>query len=113
FVLLEALPLTPNGKVDRRMLPAPDGSRPELREAFEAPRTPVEQVLAQIWAAVLRLERVGVHDNFFGLGGDSILSIQAVARAHRAGLHLTPKQLFQYQTIAELAAMATPASAIT
>ena len=64
-MLLDALPLTPNGKVDRRALPAPDRAQPELESTFVAPRTPVEEVLAGIWAEVLGLERVGVHDNFF------------------------------------------------
>ena len=74
-------------------------------------RTSVEAVLAGIWAAVLKLERVGIYDNFFELGGDSILGIQIIARANQAGLRLTTKQLFQHQTVAELAAVAgtTPA----
>jgi non-ribosomal peptide synthase protein (TIGR01720 family) len=103
FVLLDALPLTSNGKVNRRALPAPDTTRPELAGTYVAPRTSVEELLTGIWSDVLRLEKVGIHDNFFELGGDSILSIQIIARANQAGLKLTPKQLFQYQTIAELA----------
>jgi non-ribosomal peptide synthase protein (TIGR01720 family) len=106
FVLLDALPLTPNGKVDRRALPAPDTTRPELAGAYVAPRTSVEELLAGFWADVLGLEKVGIHDNFFEVGGDSILSIQIIARAKQAGLALTPKQLFQHQTIAELATVA-------
>ena len=106
FVLLDALPLTPNGKLDRRALPAPDSSRPELAEDFVAPRSAAEETLARVWAALLRLERVGIHDNFFMLGGDSILSIQMIARAGQAGLQLTPRQVFQHQTIAQLAAVA-------
>jgi amino acid adenylation domain-containing protein/non-ribosomal peptide synthase protein (TIGR01720 family) len=106
FVLLDALPLTANGKVDRRVLPAPDTTRPELVGTYVAPRTSVEELLAGIWADVLGLEKVGIHDNFFELGGDSILSIQIVARANQAGLRLTPKQLFGHQTIAELATVA-------
>ena len=107
FVVLNALPLTPHGKVDHLALPAPDQARPELKESFAAPHTPVEKILAAIWAEVLKLERVGVHDNFFELGGDSILSIQIIARANQAGLRLTPKQLFQHQTVAELATAGT------
>ncbi|HLF28780.1 MAG TPA: amino acid adenylation domain-containing protein [Anaerolineae bacterium] len=107
FVFLDAFPLTPNGKVDRKALPAPDGARPELADAYVAPRTRVETTLADIWAQVLRVERVGVHDNFFEIGGDSILSIQAMARANQAGLPLSPKHIFQHQTIAELAAVAS------
>src|SRR5262249_45295731 len=76
FVLLEALPLTPSGKVDRKALPAPDNARPELEEAYVAPRTPVERGLADLWAEVLGLERVGVHDNFFELGVHSLLATQ-------------------------------------
>ncbi len=77
FVLLDALPLMPNGKIDRRALPAPDRSRPELDKAFVAPRTPTEELLAEIWAQLLDIERVGVHDNFFDLGGHSLLATQA------------------------------------
>jgi amino acid adenylation domain-containing protein len=106
LVLLEALPLTPNGKIDRRTLPAPDMARPEWSGALVSPRTPVEKQLAGIWADVLGLQQVGIHDNFFEVGGDSILSIQIIARANQAGLKLTPKHLFQHQTIAELAEVA-------
>ncbi|MGE5659086.1 MAG: amino acid adenylation domain-containing protein [Actinomycetota bacterium] len=109
FVALESLPLTNNGKIDRKALPAPERDRPELRETWVAPRTPAEQVLAEIWAQVLGLEQVGVDDNFFELGGDSILSIQVISQANRAGLRLTPKQLFQHQTIAQLVAVADTA----
>ncbi|HEY7489757.1 MAG TPA: amino acid adenylation domain-containing protein, partial [Candidatus Tectomicrobia bacterium] len=103
FVLLEALPLTPNGKVDRRALPAPAGVRPDLAVDFVLPRTPIEKILAGIWSQVLSVPQIGVHDNFFELGGDSILSIQVVGRANREGLRLTPKQIFQHPSIAELA----------
>jgi amino acid adenylation domain-containing protein/non-ribosomal peptide synthase protein (TIGR01720 family) len=104
FVLIDALPLTEHGKVDRRALPAPEeGDRPDLGEAFAAPRTAVEEALARIWAGVLRVPKVGVHDNFFALGGDSILSIQIVSRARQAGLSISPRQLFQHQTVADLA----------
>ncbi|MBD2040609.1 non-ribosomal peptide synthetase [Microcoleus sp. FACHB-672] len=112
FVILEALPLTPNGKVDRKALPAPHTTRPELEEIFTAPRTSVEETLAQIWSQVLGLKQVSVDDNFFELGGDSILSIQVIAKAHQAGLKLKPKQLFQYQTIAQLAAVAGTTTAL-
>jgi len=69
FVLLESLPLTTNGKIDRRSLPAPDINRAEFESNFTEPRTPDEQLIAEIWAKVLGLERVGIHDNFFELGG--------------------------------------------
>ncbi len=111
FVQLKALPLTPNGKVDRQALPAPDSIRPELEGRFVAPRTPIEETIAKIWAQVLGIERVSIYDNFFELGGDSILTIQIVARANQAGLQLTPKQLFESPTVAGLAAVAgTPAT---
>jgi aryl carrier-like protein len=108
FVVLPALPLTPNGKIDRRALvalPAPEAARAET----VAPRTPVEEILAAVWAEVLRLDRVGIHDNFFTLGGDSILVIQAATRSRKRGVGFTPRQLFQNQTVAELAAVADAA----
>lgn len=105
FVLLDALPMTPNRKVDYRALPTPDLCR-SAEDNFVAPRTPTEERLAAIWSEILRLEQVGIHDNFFELGGDSILSIQVISRANQAGIQIAPKQLFQYQTIAELAAVA-------
>jgi amino acid adenylation domain-containing protein len=105
FVWLESLPLTSSSKVDRRALPAPQRTRPELEETFTPPRTTVEKILVSIWAEVLGLEQVGIDDNFFSVGGDSILSIRVVTRARQAGLQLTMKQFFQYQTIAQLAAV--------
>ncbi|MEE8586575.1 MAG: amino acid adenylation domain-containing protein, partial [Acidobacteriota bacterium] len=103
FVFLERLPLTPNGKLDRRSLPAPDQVRPDTGQDYVAPRTALETRLAQIWSEVLRVEQVGIQDNFFALGGDSILSIQVVARANQAGISLNALQVFQHQAIAELA----------
>jgi amino acid adenylation domain-containing protein/non-ribosomal peptide synthase protein (TIGR01720 family) len=111
FVTLDALPVTRNGKVDRAKLPAPEGRKLEAGDEFVAPRTHAEETLARIWADVLRVERIGVHDNFFSLGGDSIVSIQIVARANEAGLRVQPRQLFMYQTVAELAAAAEVVSA--
>ena len=113
FVFLAALPRTPNGKVDRRALPAPSSARPELEQTFVAPQTAVEKVLAEIWAQALGLERVGAHDNFFELGGDSILSIQIVSRANQAGLGFTPRQIFEHQSVAQLAQVAGTSRAIT
>ena len=103
FVTLDRLPLNSSGKVDRRALPAPD-LQPELESSYVAARTPTEQTLTQIWAQVLGVDRVGIEDNFFELGGDSILSIQLVSRARQTGLRLTSRDIFRYQTIAELAA---------
>jgi amino acid adenylation domain-containing protein/non-ribosomal peptide synthase protein (TIGR01720 family) len=105
YVYLAELPMTPNGKLDQRRLPAPEAPRPDLAESFVAPRTPVEAQLAEIWGELLHVEAVGINDNFFELGGDSILAIQAVARANKVGLKLTPRQLFQQQTVSKLAAM--------
>ncbi|MCA1581709.1 MAG: condensation domain-containing protein, partial [Acidobacteria bacterium] len=110
-VFLKRLPLTPNGKVDRRALPAPEIGSRDANQGATAPRNAVEQALASIWQQVLRLDAVGVHDNFFHLGGDSILAIQIVARANRAGLRLTPRQLFQNQTVAELAGVVDASTA--
>ena len=104
FVPLDALPLTPSGKLDRGALPAP--ARAAAGDRYVAPRTPVEAALAAVWAEVLRMDRVGVEDGFFALGGDSILSIQVVSRARRAGVEVTPRQMFEHQTIAALAAAA-------
>jgi amino acid adenylation domain-containing protein/non-ribosomal peptide synthase protein (TIGR01720 family) len=104
FVPLDRLPLTPSGKLDVQALPAPEMAPGE--DGYVAPRTPAEQALAAIWAEVLRLERVGVDDGFFELGGDSILCIQVVSRARRAGVEITPRQMFEHQTIAGLAAVA-------
>ncbi|MEK7326084.1 MAG: condensation domain-containing protein, partial [Chloroflexota bacterium] len=108
---MESLPRSSNGKVDRTALPAPDLTRPEAG-SFIAPRSKVEEVLAAIWAQVLNVKQVGVHDNFFELGGDSILSIQVISRANQAGLHLTPKHLFEHPTVAGLAATARAASPV-
>jgi amino acid adenylation domain-containing protein len=108
FVALDELPLNANGKVDRRRLPSPDAAG-TASEGYEAPRNRVEQVLAELWAGVLRVERVGIHDNFFAMGGDSILSIQIIARAAEQGIRMLPRQMFTHQTIAELAAVATSA----
>ena len=111
LVVLDALPFTSNGKVDRGRLPIPEiATRREVKDALVAPRSPSEALLARIWADVLHLDQVGIHDNFFELGGDSILSIQVIAKSSQAGLHLTPKQLFQHQTIAELAKVVAASS---
>nr|QEO73559.1 condensation domain-containing protein [uncultured bacterium] len=110
FVPLDEMPLTPSGKTDRRALPEPV-SGPLSGAGYLAPRTPVEARLAEIWTEVLGVERVGVHDNFFGLGGDSILSLQVVAMARRTGLHVMSREMFLRQTIAELATVVTVAEA--
>ena len=105
FVVLEALPLTVNGKMDRQALPTPATKDASTGNGNE-PRTEAEQQLVAIWAEVLRRDGIGIYDNFFELGGDSILGMQIVAKAHQSGLRLTPRQLFQNHTVAELAAVA-------
>jgi acyl carrier protein len=104
FVTLERLPLTINGKVDRQALPAPERGRIGVDAAFAAPQSPVERKLAEIWAGVLKLEQVGIHDSFFDLGGDSITAIHVMLQVSRAfGVQLPPMALFAKPTIAGLA----------
>ncbi|MFJ9247502.1 non-ribosomal peptide synthase/polyketide synthase [Streptomyces sp. NPDC101776] len=99
-VILDALPLTPNGKLDRRALPAPDFAA-EVTDT--RPRTPLEETLCALVADVLGLERVGVEDDFFALGGDSIVAMQLVARARAAGLTFSPRDVFRHKSAAGLA----------
>jgi len=124
FVELSELPLTANGKLDKKVLPVPEEPHPpnpplpspplppgeggtvSPKEESGEPRTPAEAVLARIWAQLLRLPRVGIHDNFFELGGDSILSLQVASRARAEGLKIKSRDLFQHQTVAQLAAIA-------
>jgi len=104
FVVLEGLPLTPNGKIDRTALPAPDSSRRELQSVYVAPRGPVEEVVAGIWAEALTLDRVGAGDDFFALGGHSLLSTQVMARIREAfGVDVPLHRLFAEPTVAALA----------
>ena len=104
IVELEVMPLTTNGKVDRHALPAPERVKRQVEKAYLAPRNPAEETLAAIWAEVLSIEQVGINDSFFALGGDSIISIQVVALARDRGINFSVQQLFQHQTISELAA---------
>ncbi|RMH66209.1 MAG: amino acid adenylation domain-containing protein [Calditrichaeota bacterium] len=106
FIHLPAIPLTPNGKVDIKALPEPSAERGAVSTEYVAPSTEREKILADIVADLLKKEQVGVHDNFFELGGDSIMSIQVISRARDKGLFITPLQMFQNQTIAELAQVA-------
>ncbi|GAA2589759.1 amino acid adenylation domain-containing protein [Actinomadura fulvescens] len=105
IVRLDALPLTPNGKLDRKALPAPDFT---AQVSARTPRTTEEETLAALFAEVLGLERVGVDDGFFDLGGDSIIAIQLVSRARQSGLVISPRDVFQHQTVEELATIAKP-----
>ncbi|HVT17363.1 MAG TPA: amino acid adenylation domain-containing protein [Thermoanaerobaculia bacterium] len=109
WVSLDSLPRLPNGKISRAALPAPAARRPAAARPRVAPRTPAEERLAAIWAEVLGLDAVGVDDNFFALGGDSILCLQVVSRAGKAGIRFTSRQLFEHQTIAALMAAAATA----
>jgi amino acid adenylation domain-containing protein len=103
FVELDALPLSPNGKLDRRALPAPDSASALADTEHVPPASPLEEILAEVWSQVLDVTPVGVRDNFFALGGDSILSLQVVARMRQRGFDLTLQQVFQHQTVRELA----------
>ncbi|MCP2012833.1 non-ribosomal peptide synthetase, partial [Duganella violaceipulchra] len=103
FVVLEALPLTPNGKLDRKALPAPQGQA-YVTHGYEAPQGEIEETLAAIWAELLKLERVGRHDNFFQLGGHSLLAVALIERMRRAGVQTDVRTLFGTPTIAALAA---------
>jgi len=105
FVYLEALPLTSHGKIDRRALPAPDAERPTLAEAFIAPRTPAEKSLAAIWAKLLGIDQIGSNDDYFELGGDSLLATQLVSQVRSVfAVELPLVELFRHPTLAELAA---------
>ena len=103
FMEIAELPLNRNGKVDRNLLPAPTSYVSMTQGPIDVALTTTEAALERIWSQVLHRDHVGIHDNFFELGGDSILSMQIISRARQANIYLTPKQLFQYQTIAELA----------
>jgi hypothetical protein len=104
FVFLDSLPLAPNGKIDRRALPDPEPGRPGLDSDFVPPRTPAEELLANIWANVLKVGPVGVHDNFFALGGHSLLATRVISRLRDAfGVDLPLRVLFERPTIEELA----------
>ncbi|MFE0461118.1 amino acid adenylation domain-containing protein [Kitasatospora sp. NPDC058965] len=105
---LARIPLTANGKLDQRALPAVDAPAPS---GGAAPRTPLEHLIAEAWATALETDRVGVHDSFFELGGDSIRAIRTVGRLRRHGLDLTVQDLFRYRTVAELAAAVAPRGA--
>jgi amino acid adenylation domain-containing protein len=103
FVSLDQLPLTPSGKVERKSLPAPPRVRPMIERPYVRPRRPIEQIMAEIWAEVLRVDRVGIHDDFFELGGHSLSAIQLISRVrHRFDTELSLRRLFKNPTIAEL-----------
>jgi amino acid adenylation domain-containing protein len=103
FVFLDTIPLTSNGKVNRRALPAPERLRPSLREGYVEPVSALERQLCLVFGEALGLDRVGVDDNFFDLGGDSIRSLRVVARAREHGLTLSVAEMFEHQTVRALA----------
>ncbi|MFE9250595.1 amino acid adenylation domain-containing protein [Streptomyces sp. NPDC007088] len=103
FVFLEGLPFTPNDKVDRKALPRPEGDRPHMDTEFVAPRTETERIVADIWSEVLGLEQVGVHDDFFQLGGHSLRAVRLATRLQNAGYAMSVRAVMQYPTIAEAA----------
>ena len=108
FVVLDAMPVTPIGKVDRSALPAPSRTRPELNTIFVAPRTLCEKELAQVWAEILTLDRVGIHDNFFDLGGHSLMAARIVSRVIKTfQVEVRLQALFAAPTVAEMAAVIT------
>ncbi|MBN2535368.1 MAG: amino acid adenylation domain-containing protein [Spirochaetales bacterium] len=102
FIFIDEIPLSKHGKLDRSKLPAPEYDRTQSKTTYKAPERKNEIILAEIFKEILKLDKVGVHDNFFDLGGDSILSIQVISRAKEAGLHFDLKQLFEAKTIYEL-----------
>jgi amino acid adenylation domain-containing protein len=103
YTVLDALPLNHNGKVDRKALPAPASGRSASDRVFVEPRNAMEEILASIWSKALNIQKIGVHDNFYSLGGDSIRSLRVAALAKARGLPLSIQQMARYRTIAELA----------
>ncbi len=111
YLRLPALPLTANGKLDRAALPAPGNARPDLEREYVAPRNETESALVEIWGEVLGLERIGVDDSFFALGGDSIRSVRVIALAKERGIEISVEELFRHPTVAALAAHAEESAA--
>ena len=104
FVFISALPLTTAGKIDRKALPVPDAVRPDLQNVYTAPRSPVEELIALIWAEVLQLRQIGIDDNFFELGGHSLRATQVISRLRTAfNSDLPLRTLFESPTVRELA----------
>ena len=104
FVMLERLPLTSNGKLDRKALPAPDCARPDLRVSYRAPETELELTIARVWQDVLKLDKVGVHDNFFDLGANSLMVVQVSSLLKdEIGREISVVDLFKYPSVKALA----------
>jgi amino acid adenylation domain-containing protein/non-ribosomal peptide synthase protein (TIGR01720 family) len=112
LIQLKAFPLTSNGKIDFNSLPSPEKINTDSSD-FIAPHNDIEIALSEIWAELLEREKISIHDNFFALGGDSIISIQVIAKANQIGLRLTPKQIFKHQTIAQLATVTEISNSFT
>ncbi|HYP25126.1 MAG TPA: phosphopantetheine-binding protein, partial [Blastocatellia bacterium] len=111
-VRVERMPLTPNGKIDRRALPMPEAVRPELEAGYAEPRTAMEEVLVELWGEVLKVEKVGIHTNFFSLGGHSLLATQLISRVRDTfQVDLPLKKFFERPTVAGLAATITESQA--
>jgi len=104
FVFIESLPMLGNGKIDRKALPPPDMTRPELGKNFVAPRSPIEKKLADIWAGVLKINKIGIYDSFFELGGNSLLGVRLIAEIEKAiGKPISLKALFRFTTVEQMA----------
>jgi len=104
FMTVEAMPKTPSGKIDRRALPAPDSQRQEQSQSYAAPQSELELLLAGVWSKLLKLDRVGIHDNFFEIGGNSLMTLQVAVQVRTLlGKDLPVVKLFQHPTIAQLA----------
>ncbi|MDY7095471.1 MAG: amino acid adenylation domain-containing protein [Acidobacteriota bacterium] len=111
YAFLDTLPINANGKVDRRALPAPDQAA--AARSYAPPRNETEELLAMLWQRALGIERVGIRDDFFALGGDSILAIQLIGKAAQEGLRFTPQQLFEHRNIEQLAPWVGTAAAVS
>jgi aryl carrier-like protein len=110
WVALSSMPMTPNGKIDRRALPSPATSDHSDRPTYEAPTTPFEKSLSAIWSEVLSRDAIGIHDDLFALGADSIHLFRIVARAHQEGIKLSASDLLRHRRIAELSTLMSTAS---
>jgi amino acid adenylation domain-containing protein/non-ribosomal peptide synthase protein (TIGR01720 family) len=105
FVVLESMPLTANGKIDRKNLPAPDVAG-QINDNYAAPGNEMQEMLVGVWKEVLGLQKIGIHDNFFAIGGNSISSIEVISKSRRRGIELSARQMFQHPTVAELSVLA-------
>ncbi len=106
FVFLDKLPLSSSGKIDKKVLPVPDFSLRQMAGEYLAPQTTMQQRLADVWCQVLRIDQIGINDNFFRIGGDSIMSIQLVAKARQQGIYFAVKDIFNHPSIATLSVVA-------